>query len=186
MILGGMPAVLDEYLLSGGGSPLEAGVKEGHFKAVFLDVGLMQNMCGSGSEVMFADDLKSQRRRRGRAVCRTGATVLSPSISAGLPVLLGPGSPQQQCRGRLPIACGSQVIPVEVKAGKTGTLRSMHLFLQHYRAPGGVKISTSSHDGTVPVVRTAGSEIPIRQPPSDSPLPADGQNPIIDVPHTGD
>ena len=32
-------------------------MKEGHFKAVFLDVGLMQNMCGSGSEVMFADDL---------------------------------------------------------------------------------------------------------------------------------
>ena len=30
------------------------------------------------------------------------------------------------------IACGSQVIPVEVKAGKTGTLRSMHLFLQQY------------------------------------------------------
>ncbi|MCX6582096.1 MAG: ATP-binding protein [Candidatus Aminicenantes bacterium] len=34
--------------------------------------------------------------------------------------------------------------PIEVKAGKTGTLRSMHLFLEKYPAPVGIRVSQQS------------------------------------------
>ena len=39
------------------------------------------------------------------------------------------------------ISCGAQIVPCEVKAGKTGTLRSLHSFLAQKKAPLGVRIS---------------------------------------------
>jgi len=39
------------------------------------------------------------------------------------------------------IPCRSSALPIEVKAGKTGTLRSMHIFLEKYGLSAGVRIS---------------------------------------------
>jgi hypothetical protein len=39
------------------------------------------------------------------------------------------------------VAHATHVLPVEVKAGKSGTLRSLHLFLQQYGAPLGIRVS---------------------------------------------
>ncbi|MBA7533338.1 hypothetical protein ES705_25576 [subsurface metagenome] len=39
------------------------------------------------------------------------------------------------------IPCCSSALPIEVKAGKTGTLRSMHIYLKKYSLPAGVRIS---------------------------------------------
>ena len=50
------------------------------------------------------------------------------------------------------IACGSRVVPIEVKAGKTGTLRSLRLFQEQYAAPGGVRISSRPFDSSLPVI----------------------------------
>ena len=49
-------------------------------------------------------------------------------------------------------ACGTRVVPIEVKAGKTGALRSMHLFLEEYGAALGIKTSTQPFDQTMPIV----------------------------------
>ena len=38
----------------------------------------------------------------------------------------------------------SRILPVEVKAGKTGTLRSMHLYQKQYDAYSGIRISSHS------------------------------------------
>jgi len=45
----------------------------------------------------------------------------------------------------------SSVVPVEVKAGKTGTLRSMRLYLEKYKTVNGIKISQSSLDLRSPI-----------------------------------
>ena len=138
---------------SGGGLPLEVGAKERHFKAIFLDVGLMQNMCGTGSDVMFADDLM---KINAGAVAEqfVGQELLSyrdPYQPASLHYWIRQARNSSAEVDYL-VACGSRLVPVEVKAGKTGTLRSMHLYLQQYHAPGGVRISTSPYDSTLPVV----------------------------------
>ena len=49
------------------------------------------------------------------------------------------------------IPFGSQTLPLEVKAGKSGALRSLHLFLQEYKAPIGIQVSQSNqqYDNTL-------------------------------------
>jgi hypothetical protein len=43
-------------------------------------------------------------------------------------------------------------LPVEVKAGKTGTLRSMHLFLEKYPAPLGIMVSRIPLNNNPPII----------------------------------
>jgi hypothetical protein len=43
-------------------------------------------------------------------------------------------------------------VPIEVKAGKTGAMRSMHLFLKEYSASLGIKTSAQPFDATMPIV----------------------------------
>ena len=50
------------------------------------------------------------------------------------------------------IPCCSKAIPIEVKSGKTGTLRSMHLYLKKANLSVGVKISLLPFDYTLPVI----------------------------------
>ena len=48
------------------------------------------------------------------------------------------------------ISIGSNIVPIEVKTGKTGRLKSLRLFLQEKRGRVGVRISQeplSLHDG---------------------------------------
>ena len=38
------------------------------------------------------------------------------------------------------LAAGGRVVPVEVKSGKTGRLRSLHSFVERYRPPAAVRV----------------------------------------------
>ncbi|GAI87797.1 unnamed protein product, partial [marine sediment metagenome] len=49
------------------------------------------------------------------------------------------------------ISCCSKALPIEVKSGKTGTLRSMHLYLKKADLSVGVKISQLPFDDTLPI-----------------------------------
>jgi len=50
------------------------------------------------------------------------------------------------------IPCCSSALPIEVKAGKTGTLRSMHIFLEKYGLSAGVRISQLYFNNTLPII----------------------------------
>ena len=50
------------------------------------------------------------------------------------------------------IPCCSSALPIEVKAGKTGTLRSMHIYLEKYYLPVGVRISQLYFNKIPPVI----------------------------------
>jgi predicted AAA+ superfamily ATPase len=50
------------------------------------------------------------------------------------------------------VPCLSYALPVEVKAGKTGTLRSMHLFLEKYPCPVGVRVSRLPFSDNPPII----------------------------------
>ena len=50
------------------------------------------------------------------------------------------------------IPCCSKVLPIEVKSGKTGTLRSMHLYFKKANLFVGMKISQLPFDDTLPII----------------------------------
>lgn len=50
------------------------------------------------------------------------------------------------------VPCLSYALPVEVKAGKTGTLRSMHLFLDKYPCPVGVRVFSLPFSDNPPII----------------------------------
>lgn len=133
--------------------PLEVGVREGYFKAVFLDVGLMQNLCGLSREMILADDL----------LAINAGAVAEQFVAQELLAHRDPYQPPslyywaREARSSSAevdylVACGARIVPVEVKAGKTGALRSMRLFLDEYAAPGGVRISMRPFDPSLPVI----------------------------------
>ena len=49
------------------------------------------------------------------------------------------------------IAAGSAIVPIEVKSGKSGTLRSMHRFIEEKRSPLGVRLYSGQphYDGKI-------------------------------------
>ena len=114
-----------------GGIPLGAESSERNFKALFLDVGLLCRVCGLGiTELENARDV---------TLINSGAVaeqfVGQHLLHAGQPY----EDPELYCWMRQKsssnaevdylMTMGQTIIPVEVKAGKTGTLKSLHLFV---------------------------------------------------------
>lgn len=137
----------------GGGLPLEANAKEQHFKTVFLDIGLMQNICGLSSEMLTSGDFM---KINAGAVAEqfTAQELLNYQDVFKESSLFYWAREARSSNAEVDylIPCHSYAIPVEVKAGKTGTLRSMHLFLDKYPAPVGVKISQEPFNSTMPII----------------------------------
>lgn len=113
------------------GVPLGAEADERNFKILFLDVGLLCRACGLRiTDFSLADDALLVNRG---AVCEQA--VGQHLLHAG-PPYVEPESYYWMRETRsssaevdFVTASGDQVIPIEVKAGKTGTLKSMHVFL---------------------------------------------------------
>jgi uncharacterized protein len=118
---------------SANGLPLLAGANDNIFKYCFLDIGLMQSMCGiSQSEILLSDDLMK---------CYTGA--LSEQY-IGQELLIGGGSQRDKLfywrRSKKNsnaeidylLVRDGKIIPLEVKSGPAGKLRSLHLFISEH------------------------------------------------------
>jgi uncharacterized protein len=131
---------------SGSGLPLEAGADERNFKVVFLDVGLMQHLCGLSGELLAASDILAVHAG---AVAEqfVGQELVAhsdPYIRTGLYYWAREARTSNAEVDYL-VSSGSRVLPLEVKAGKSGALRSLHLFLQEYKAPFGIQVSQAKH-----------------------------------------
>jgi predicted AAA+ superfamily ATPase len=137
----------------GSGLPLDVNANERHFKAVFLDIGLMQNICGLRSETLMAEDFIE---------VNAGAVAeqfVAQELLAYRDAFAEPSlyywtreEPSSSAEVDYLVPCLSYALPVEVKAGKTGTLRSMHLFLQKYPCPLGVRVSRLPFGDNPPIV----------------------------------
>ncbi|MCP4217828.1 MAG: ATP-binding protein [bacterium] len=137
----------------GNGLPLDVNADERHFKAVFVDIGLMQNICGLRSETLMMENFIE---------VNTGAVaeqfvaqeLLAYPDEYESPSLYYWVREARSSSAELDflIPCLSYPLPVEVKAGKTGTLRSMHLFLDKYPCPVGVRISRQPFSDNPPII----------------------------------
>ena len=140
---------------SGEGLPLEASAKERQFKAAFLDVGLMQNMCGLSSDLLTSADDGFIRINEGAVAEQYVAQeLLAYRDNTLAPSLFYWAREARNSNAEIDylVPCGSGALPIEVKAGKTGTLRSMHLYLDTYPISIGVRVSQRSFNESLPIL----------------------------------
>lgn len=114
------------------GLPLAAEADERHFKALFLDVGLLCRSLGLRvAEIEQPEDVLLINRGTlceqfvGQHLAFSGNCYEEPAL-----YYWTRRERNSNAEVDFVIAVGPTIVPVEVKAGKTGTLKSMHMFVR--------------------------------------------------------
>jgi uncharacterized protein len=130
------------HATSGAGLPFAALSKETLFKILFLDVGLMQRACGLDATIATATDFLAINAG---AVAEqfVGQELLAYSAPYEDAALFFWFREKRGSQAEVDYLHSTDgvVIPVEVKAGKTGRLRSLKQFMDEYNSSLGVRIS---------------------------------------------
>ena len=128
---------------AGQGIPLEAQINPKKFKLLFLDVGLMQRALGLDGAIMLEDDLMTVNQ----------GSVMEQFVGQQLLATMDPFEERRihfwarekkssQAEVDFLTTYKGMVFPVEVKSGKSGTLKSLRLFLEeHPSTPFGIRFS---------------------------------------------
>ncbi len=128
------------------GIPLRAEMKETVFKPLFLDVGLMASACGLNL-LDFASVTDMLQVNQG-SVCEqfVGQHLLYSQPSFVKPELFCWMREKRSSNAEVDyvLSMGSRIIPIEVKAGRTGTLKSLQVFLKTKGQKTGVRLSGAS------------------------------------------
>jgi len=143
------------------GIPLGAEADDRNFKVLFLDVGLLGRSCGLRMlDVTQAQDLMLIN---GGAVCEqfVGQHLVFGGRFYEEPTLYYWMRQKKSSNAEVDyvIAIGQHVIPVEVKAGKTGTLKSMHMFLMEKNRNVGLRFN-----GDFPSLLDTQTHLPMGSP----------------------
>jgi predicted AAA+ superfamily ATPase len=118
------------------------------FKLILLDVALMQVMLGLTSSDWILDPERVFINRGVIAEAFVGQELLAYGSARQAQHLYywHRNQPTSQAEVDYVIVKNQQIIPIEVKAGKGSTLRSMHAFLQeHPQSPYGIRFSTQNY-----------------------------------------
>ncbi|MBN1129819.1 MAG: ATP-binding protein [Chitinispirillaceae bacterium] len=132
----------------GQGLPLGAGGDHDVFKTIFLDCALAQTILGIktgdwiiDAPVFFANKGEIIESFIGQELL----AVMPPHTRYQLHYWLREGRSRTAEVDYL-VQQDNAIVPIEVKSGKTGTLRSMHLFLEeHPRSPYGIRFSLENY-----------------------------------------
>lgn len=134
--------------VSGAGQPLGAAASERKFKALMLDIGLMQHLCGSSWTMDMAAASLMDMYRGALAEQFVGQEFLA----AGLDPIYYWSRDAKSSTAEVDymIEHEGRVIPIEVKSGAAGRLKSLHLLLQSYpQLSGGIVLSERPY-GEIP------------------------------------
>jgi hypothetical protein len=127
---------------SGSGLPLSAHCNEKFFKILFLDVGLLQSSMGINKEIYFAENLLAvykglvAEQFAGQELLALKKYFEEPSLFYWNREARGSAAEVDYVWQK-----GERILPVEVKSGKTGTLKSLTLFLSEKKSPFGLRFS---------------------------------------------
>ena len=132
---------------SGAGLPLEAGVKDTYFKVLFLDVGLLHAVNGIYATTVQAKDL-TVLFKGAVAEQFVGQELIAYQNPYSKPLLYYWAREAKNSNAELDylIQKEGDVIPVEVKSGPTGRMKSMRMFMEKYQVKQGIKISQAPYD----------------------------------------
>lgn len=132
------------------GVPLGAEINEKIFKTLFLDVGLLSTKL----QLSFLDLNNIEELtlvNQGVVIEQLiGQHLLYDHLSYEMPYLYywQREKVSSQAEVDYVISVGQQIIPIEVKAGKAGTLRSLHVFLQEKKLPLAIRFYSQKPEQT--------------------------------------
>jgi predicted AAA+ superfamily ATPase len=130
------------YATSAAGIPLSVQQKQTVFKMLFLDIGLLQRARQIDSEVVLQEDL-AEINRGALAEQFVGQELIAyadPYSDGQLHYWQREKSGSDAEVDYLTVI-SSSIIPIEVKAGPTGRLKSLYQFIEEKKAPFGIRIS---------------------------------------------
>ncbi len=138
---------------SGAGLPLSAGVHESIFKVLFLDIGLFHAISGIYSETAREEDFTAIFKG---AVAEqfVGQELLACQSQYTKSELYYWGRDSKNSTAEIDylIEKRARIIPIEIKSGSTGRMKSMHLFIEKYRSETALKISQAPYRKDNPIV----------------------------------
>ncbi|MDQ2993650.1 MAG: ATP-binding protein [Pseudomonadota bacterium] len=130
------------YSTSASGLPLVTHTNEKKFKLLFLDIGILKRATRLDMELLFAEDLMLLNRG---AIAEqfVGQELLAYQNPHDQPHLYYWSRDEKSSQAEVDyiINIDSKIVPIEVKSGKTGSLKSLHIFLEEKNCPLGVRIS---------------------------------------------
>ncbi len=128
--------------ISGSGLPMGAHTNERFFKILFLDVGLMQSAMGISSETYLAENILAVYKGSvaeqyvGQQLLALNKHYVEPRLYYWHREKKGAAAEVDYLWQK-----GENIFPIEVKAGKTGTLKSLRTFLSEKKVDFGIRFS---------------------------------------------
>lgn len=122
---------------NGEGLPLQANSKNKFFKVVYVDTGLFSNLSGIDNSIKESKSLSSlfkgaiSEQFAGQEIIVNQANYTKPSVHYWFREKKGSTAEIDYL-----IQNNNEIIPVEVKAGKTGMMKSMNIFNKRYNTSG--------------------------------------------------
>jgi len=132
------------YHTDGNGLPLGATISKKIFKAVFLDVGLFSTQLSLRlSQLCISDDLMLIHTGA-LAEQLIGQTIFTTGEPWWEPELFYWHREERNSSAEIDYLTqiSNNVVPIEVKAGKTGTLRSLHIFVHEKKSKYAIRFNT--------------------------------------------
>lgn len=130
---------------SGEGLPIGSEVDFETFKVIYLDIALCQSILGSDISTWFLRPLDGFKNRGEIAEAFVGQELLcyaNPHSKAEL-YFWKRKEKNSSAEVDYLLQRGEQILPLEVKSGHQGTLRSLHLFLKtHSKCSQGIRFSS--------------------------------------------
>lgn len=134
------------YHSSANGVPLGAEINQKFFKLLFLDVGLVSSMSGlnlldfeKAENIILVNQGKLAEQFVGQHLLYDLPPYQTPEL-----YYWAREKKNAAAEVDYVVSAGSQVIPMEVKSGKSGSLRSLHLFLKEKKLSLGVRFNSES------------------------------------------
>lgn len=149
---------------SGAGLPLDTHVNEKKYKLLFLDIGLVRRAAKLDMELLFTEDLMLLNQGA-LAEQWVGQELMVYQDPFDEPSLFYWFRDKKNSMAEVDYltSVGKNIVPIEVKSGRTGSLRSLHLFLKEYHVSLGVRISSRTlewHDNILSLPFYLISEMP--------------------------
>jgi predicted AAA+ superfamily ATPase len=134
--------IIPVYATSAAGLPFATHINEKKCKLLFLDVGLVQRACNLSLELLFKEDLLLINQGA-LAEQFVGQELLAYRNKEESNALFSWVREEKSSSAEIDflIAVDTQIVPIEVKAGAIGSLRSLKLFLAEKKLPLGLRIS---------------------------------------------
>lgn len=133
------------YSTSAAGLPLHALINEKKFKLLFLDVGLLVRATQVTAHQLFNEDLHLIHQGAiaeqfvGQELLSYQDCLLEPELYYWSRDAIG-----SQAEVDYLVTQNSQILPIKIKAGSTGTLKSLHQFMTEKKSPLGVRVLGAS------------------------------------------